>query len=73
MLCPKCHGKRRIIAKYHRMGPDGAEAYDMIEGICDHCHGAGVIHCCDGEQEQPASRENAMLAATDCNPNDAGC
>lgn len=64
MLCEHCHGKGRVVTKvtFYRSGVPASQLDEI--GICSFCHGAGVIHCCEGDRAQ------AMIAATDCNPNE---
>lgn len=71
MICERCHGKGRIVQKvdFYFAGKPKTEIDEIA--ICPVCHGQCVIHCCDGDQEQPPSREQAMLQATECNPNEA--
>jgi hypothetical protein len=52
MICPQCHGKRTFPAgKLLHESPE--ERCEDICVPCTTCQGQGVIHCCEGEQEQP--------------------
>lgn len=41
MICPLCFGRRRLMWIFQASTP------------CSYCNGTGVIHCCEGDQEQP--------------------
>jgi hypothetical protein len=58
MICPKCHGTGAITIGIYGDPP--------CPYPCPDCHG-GVMHCCDGLQEQPASGnwKDAVKAALD--------
>lgn len=62
MRCPVCNGSGRVRGRvFCASGP--------FEAIlpCNGCNGSGVTHCCEGEN---VDRASAMLAATECNPNE---
>jgi hypothetical protein len=66
MQCPRCYGKGRIVQQvtYWIAGDASHEVPEISP--CPVCHGACVIHCCEGDREQ------AMLSASsigECNPN----
>jgi hypothetical protein len=75
MICPRCHGKGRLVgeALFWQGGKNFAACPEITP--CPDCGATGCIHCCDGEQAQP-DREEAMLKAarqdtmpSECNPN----
>lgn len=69
MRCERCFGRGRVVVQvqHYRAGQMMAEMPEIMP--CPVCHGACVIHCCDGEQAQP--REQAMLNAVgEVNPNE---
>lgn len=45
MKCETCHGTRYVIASRERR---------ETRKPCPDCGGTGVMHCCDGLQEQPS-------------------
>ena len=51
MLCPKCNGTGKVKFSY-------TQRYNVLNN-CDYegCVG-GVVHCCDGIQEQPKIIKN---------------
>ena len=51
MLCPACFGKGTCVI------PKMSEDAPPIFMLCVICGGNGIIHCCEGEQEQPETGE----------------
>jgi len=49
MICPKCHGSSIIVY---------TDKFDWlnvrVRSNCPECQGTGIIHCCEGLQEQPS-------------------
>ncbi len=48
MVCQTCSGTGRLFFR---------EYWCWIS--CVDCHGSGIVHCCDGLQEQPDWTENS--------------
>jgi DnaJ-class molecular chaperone len=63
MNCPVCHGKGYLVDRDNDEEPtwewhqvlelDFSENGMIVHYTCPGCHGSGIIHCCDGLQEQP--------------------
>lgn len=49
MICPECHGKGMHLSYEH----------STADCVCSMCGGHGVVHCCEGDQEQPAEERLA--------------
>ena len=64
MRCDVCHGKGRVVSK-NCFGQGENHMWLPEIGPCPECFGTGEVSCCEG-----ASREQAMLEATDVNPNE---
>ena len=62
MICPHCDKGRVVTLLTVGQGHETIQIPEI--GPCAHCGGQWHIHCCEGDRAQ------AMLEATDANPNE---
>ncbi len=55
MKCPDCQGTGKVGIT------NGTITHEMT---CFECGGTGIIHCCEGLQEQPAEKKDETVAKT---------
>jgi len=58
MNCPKCHGRGVV----HEAFDAWCEVWHWLP--CYDCRGSGIVHCCEGECEQPKGESDGSAERT---------
>ena len=53
MVCERCHGRGIWVYRVDRI----TKFPDLNARLCPDCGGSGIVHCCEGDREQPMERE----------------